>query len=213
MDENVSKIMNIKVNRVKEACIKNNMNVVVLEHKEEVLDYLHATIQKGSSVSVGGSQTLFECNVIDELRKMDICFMDRYQEGLTREDMLDIYRNTFTCDYFLASSNAITLNGELFNVDGTGNRVAAITFGPKKVLLVVGWNKIVRDVEEAQRRVKEIAAPMNCARLNKENACVYKGECQECQSDSRICSTYVTHKKQQEKNRITIVLVKENLGY
>ncbi|MDF9823666.1 hypothetical protein M2475_000013 [Breznakia sp. PF5-3] len=215
MDKNVRKIMDIKLERTKKALLKNNMNAEILDDERAVLEYLKTTIEEGTRVSVGGSQTLFECGIIEALRKMPITFEDRYEEGLSREAMLELFRHAFTCDYYISSSNAVSENGELYNVDGTGNRVAALTFGPKKVFLVVGENKIVKDLSEAIARIENIAAPMNSERLDKKTPCTVTGSCSSCMSEDRICTSYVATKKQQNSNkgRITVLLVKKSLGY
>ena len=213
MDINTKNLIDIKLEKVKDALIKNNMDARILEDDEAVREEITKIIEDGARVSVGGSQTLFECGIIDLLRGMDICFEDRYAKGLTREEMEEIYHKAFTCDYYLASSNAVTMNGELYNVDGNSNRVSAISYGPKHVILVVGSNKIVKDLEEAKRRVENIAAPANCLRLNKESACTKIGHCVDCKNENRICSTFVTHKYQMKKNRIIVLLVKEEFGY
>lgn len=213
MDKYTKQWMDVKLSKTKEALIRNNMDARIVESKEDVLKVLQDIIEEDSVVSVGGSQSLFECGVIDKLRKMNIQYEDRYAANLTREQMEEIYRSAFQCDYYLASSNAVTMNGELFNVDGTGNRVAAMTYGPKHVILVVGQNKIVADLQEAKKRVENIAAPANNLRLNKSNACTFSGKCIDCKSETRICATYVTHAHQMKKNRFIILLVKEDVGY
>lgn len=213
MDINTRKLLDIKLETAKEALIKNNMDVRILEDKEAVREEIVKIIEDGARVSVGGSQTLFECGVIDLLRGMDITFDDRYAPNLTAEEREEIYRKAFTCDYYLTSTNALTLNGELYNVDGTANRVAAMTYGPKHVIVVCGENKVVNNLEEAKVRVETIAAPANCMRLNKETPCTKTGHCVDCHSPARICATYVTHARQQKKDRMIILLVKENLGY
>lgn len=213
MDANVKKIFDVKLEKTKKALINNNMDARILDSVEALKEEIKAIIEDGASASVGGSQTLFECGIIDLLREMNIQYDDRYKEGLTREEQVEVYRRAFLCDYYLSSSNAVTMNGELYNVDGNANRVAAITYGPKKVILVVGRNKIVSDIEEAKQRVKSIAAPANCIRLHKDNACTYAGECMDCASSTRICCTYVTHSYQLNKNRIIVLLVNEDFGY
>lgn len=213
MDQYTKQWMDVKLLKTKEALIQNNMDARIVESKEDVLTALKDIIKKDSVVSVGGSQSLFECGVIDELNNMDVQFENRYAPNLTREQMEEIYRKAFQCDYYLASSNAVTMNGELFNVDGTGNRVAAMTYGPKYVILVVGQNKIVADLQEAKKRVENVAAPANNLRLNKANACTFSGKCIDCKSETRICATYVTHAHQMKKGRIIVLLVKEDIGY
>lgn len=213
MDQHTQKLMDVRLEKAKEALIENNMDARILENKEAVLKEIQSIIEPKSRVTIGGSQTLFECGVIDLLRKMDINFEDRYAQGLSREEIEVIYHNAFQCDYYLASSNAVTMNGELYNVDGTSNRVAAMSYGPKYVILVVGQNKIVKDLTEAKWRVENIAAPANNLRLNKNNACTFSGSCIDCKSDTRICATFVTHARQQKKGRFIILLVKEDYGY
>ncbi len=213
MDKHTEELQRVQLEKVQKSLIQNNMEAYIVENAKEAKQLLSSLILDGSSVSVGGSQTLFETGVIDLLRTLEIDFQDRYQEGLSREEMLQIYRQVFLCDYYICSSNAITLNGELYNVDGMGNRVSAITFGPSNVILVVGKNKIVKDIEEAKTRVEMIAAPANCIRLHKDNPCTVIGQCANCQLDTRICCTYVTHKRQNVKNRIKVILVNEDYGY
>lgn len=213
MDTHTDAIMMTKLEKTKQALINNNMDARILKDMAAVRKEIQTLIPNGASVSVGGSQTLFECDIISLLREMNIQYDDRYAEGLSREAMQQIYRRAFMCDYYISSSNAVTMNGELFNVDGNANRVAAITYGPDKVILVVGRNKIVSNLVEAEERVKNIAAPANCIRLYKDNACTYAGKCMDCKSPTRICCTYVTHKYQLNKNRIIVLLVNEDLGY
>lgn len=213
MDANTSKLLDIKLNKVKDALIANNMDARILENAEAVRNEIASIIEKGSSVNLGGSQTLFECGVIDLLREMDINLKDRYAPNLSREQLENIYREAFFDDYYVSSSNAITMQGELYNVDGRSNRVAAMSYGPKHVILVVGYNKIVDDMEAAIKRVESVAAPANCIRLNRNTPCAISGKCMHCKSDATICCTYVVHRKQMVKNRIIVLLVKEEYGY
>ena len=134
--------------------------------------------------------------MLDLLRCGDYQFLDRYASGLSGEQIAEIYRKSFFADAFLCSTNAVTESGELYNVDGNGNRVAAMTFGPASVILVVGANKIVRDLAEAEQRVKEFAAPANCKRLACKTPCAVTGKCADCSGDGRICCTAVVHRQQ-----------------
>lgn len=213
MDAFTQEIKTVQVLKTKAALEKNNMEAIIVENKEEALQEVVKRITTGMRVNVGGSMTLFECGVIDALCTMDIQFDDRYVDNLTREQIEEIYRKAFISDVYLASANAITLQGELYNVDGNANRVAAITYGPKKVILLVGQNKIVKDLEAAKQRVETICAPANCARLHIDNACTHTGQCMDCTSESRICCTYTVHKRQRVKDRICVILIKEDLGY
>ena len=213
MDINTRNLLDIKLEKTKEALIKNNMDARIVNSASQVREEITKIIEEGASVNLGGSQTLFECGVIDLLRGMNINLQDRYAPNLTRDELEEIYRQAFSCDYYISSSNAVTINGELYNVDGRSNRVAALSYGPKHVILVVGSNKIVNDLEEAKKRVESIAAPANCMRLNRPTPCTKVGHCMDCKSEARICCTYVTHKYQMVKNRIIVLLVKEEFGY
>ena len=217
--------MTDSVRKTIEALEKNRFSVVYLEKKEEVKDAVLSFINKGDVVSNGGSVTLDECGVKEALRTGDYVYLDRDKEGLTREDIEEIYRKTFSADVFLTSTNAITQNGELYNVDGNGNRIAAMMFGPKKVIVVAGVNKIVADIDEAAKRVKTVAAPKNCKRLGIENYCAETGSCLSlrdnenssicdgCAADRRICSGYLISAFQKNKDKFKIILVNEKLGY
>lgn len=149
-------------------------------------------------------------------------FLDRYAPGLTREEIEEIYRRSFFADAYLCSSNAVTMNGELYNVDGNSNRVAAICYGPRSVIMVVGCNKIVRDIPAAVIRVKRRSAPANVARLRCDTPCAKTGACagiqregmtDGCGVDGRICCNYLVSARQRVPGRIKVILVGEELGY
>ena len=133
--------------------------------------------------------------------------------GLAGEELGRLYRRVFSADWYLASANAITEAGEIYNVDGNSNRVAAITFGPENVLLVVGCNKIVKDLAAAKERVEAIAAPANTVRLNCATPCAVSGKCEHCHSPARICCTTTIHSFQRVPGRIKVLLVGEPLGF
>lgn len=213
MDINVKTLMDLKIERTKNALLYNNMETIVVENKKELQNVIEQMILPKSKVSVGGSQTLFEAGIIDLLRQMDIQFNDRYDPNIKPEEMNDLHRLAFSADYLIMSSNAVTEDGLLYNVDGNGNRLAALIFGPKNVIVVVGYNKIVKDIDEAVQRVKSIAAPANALRLNKDTPCTNFGECRNCRSRDRICSHFVTTGYQSHKGRIKVIIVKEKLGY
>ena len=136
-----------------------------------------------------------------------------YQPGLSPEESLGLRRKGMTADVMIASSNAITLDGKLVNLDGMGNRVAAMTFGPKKVILVVGMNKVAPDLDSAMARVKHYAGPVNAIRLGHNNPCVENGLCSDCKSPQRICNMWSIIEGHMIKGRIHVKLVGENLGY
>lgn len=203
---------------------KNNMIPYVVKDKKEAKEKLESLLSKNDTVAVGGSMTLSECGIIDLLRSGEYNFLDRYKEGLSREDINKIYRESFFADAYISSSNAITENGELYNVDGNSNRVAALMFGPKSVIIVAGKQKIVKDLDEAVRRVKQIAAPKNAKRLSCNTYCEKKGICVSeaysalgmtdgCGSEDRICASYTVMAHQRIKDRIKVIIIDEEAGY
>lgn len=213
MDKNVIWSNELKINRTIESLKKNNMNGYYAKSREELIDIIEGIVKSGSKVSCGGSMTLFETGVIDHLRCGRYEFLDRYKEGLTKEDVVEIYKKAFFADAYFVSSNAVTENGELYNVDGNGNRVAAMLYGPDKVIVICGVNKIVKDVDEAIKRNRECAAPINAKRLNKKTPCTKVGYCMDCNSPERICNEYTLIKRQNNPERIHVIFLNENIGY
>ncbi|MCY6960080.1 lactate utilization protein [Clostridium brassicae] len=213
MDKNTAFVTQKKVERTIDNLKKNNMNGYFVENEEEALDKIKNLIKEGDTISVGGSMTLSEIGALDLIRNNKYNFLDRYKEGLTKEKIKEIYRKSFFADVYLSSSNAITEKGELYNVDGTGNRVAAMLYGPDKVIVVVGVNKIVKNLDEAINRNRELAAPANCKRLDKKTPCSEVGYCMDCASSDRICNEYVLIKRQSSNERIHVIIVNKELGY
>lgn len=201
------------IDRTIKALEKNNMKGYYAVDKKAYFDLLSTLIDDKSIVSLGGSITLFETGTIDWLRKRNIIFLDRYKKGLCEDDIRKIYVQSFDADVYLTSSNAVTETGNLYNVDGRGNRVAAMIYGPKRVVVIIGSNKIVRDDSEAIIRNKRLAAPMNAMRLNRKTPCVSTGYCIDCNAPDRICSAYVFLKKQMQQDRIHVIILNEALGY
>ena len=203
---------------------RNNMVPYVVEKGSDVLPLLKTLLPEGVTVGVGGSETLTKLGVISFLREGNYNFFDRYAKGLTRPEAVEVMRQSLLADVFLTSSNAVTEKGELYNVDGNGNRVAALCFGPKEVFVIVGANKIVKDINAAEERVKTIAAPKNCQRLAIPSPCSKTGECVSlslenreicdgCATENRICSSYVISGYQRNKDRIKVIIFKESMGY
>ena len=190
MDKNVLWVNEQRILRTIKALEKNNMNGYMVASNVDLISKIEELISPKSKVSCGGSMTLFETGVIDHLKSGRYEFLDRYKEGLTQDEIKEIFRQSFLSDAYVTSTNAITENGEIYNVDGNGNRVAAMLYGPDKVIIVAGVNKIVPNVEEAIIRTKEYASPINAKRLNKETPCTKIGRCVECNSDNRICNEY-----------------------
>ena len=213
MSENLKKVQDLKIERTIKALKENGINGYKVKNKEELRKLIESLIEKKSTVTVGGSMTLFESGIIDLLRNGEYNFLDRYKEGLTREDIEKIYREAFYADYYLTSTNALTEKGELYNVDGNGNRVAAMIFGPKKVIVVAGVNKLVKNLDEAILRMREISAPANAIRLNRKTPCAKVGYCCDCKSPEKVCREYTVIKSQGNKERFHVIIVEENLGY
>jgi len=182
--------------------------------KAEVLGLIPspASVIRCGSESVGGLGLWADIQALP-----GVTLLDPYAPGLTPAEGLEIRRRGLLADVMVASSNALTMDGRLVNLDGTGNRVAAMLFGPKKVVLVVGMNKVVADLEAAYARVRTIAAPANNMRLAKayglKNPCVEDGRCHNCRSETKICNIWTTIEGSSVKDRIHVVLVGEDLGY
>lgn len=224
MNETVKKLDLMKMEKTAEALRKNNMEVYIVDNCKEAVCQVEALLKEGETISCGGSETLKESGIMDLMKSGKYNFLDR-SKAETREDAEEIYRKTFFADTFLTSANAVTENGEIYNVDGNSNRVAAIAFGPKSVIFIVGVNKIVRCLDCAVKRVKDTAAPCNGVRLKTNTPCEKTGECislsngtgcnmtSGCQSEGRMCCNYLVSAHQRHKNRFKVILVNEELGY
>lgn len=169
--------MRAKVEKVMKNLERNKMKPYFCENREEAQALVKTLIKKGETISCGGSKTLDETGIYQIINSPDYNFLDRSAPGMTRPEVEEVYRQTFRADTFFMSTNALTENGELYNVDGNSNRVAALLYGPKSVIVVCGINKIVKNIDEAIKRVKTIAAPQNTIRLGIETPCGKTGEC------------------------------------
>ncbi len=213
--------MNEVVQKVMDNLRKNRFAVDYVATKEEVLPLVKALLPSGGTIATGGSRSLDEVGVIEFLKSGEYIYLDRMDPNLTPEQRQEITLKGNTADVYLCSSNAITEDGELYNVDGNCNRITAIAYGPKKVILVVGINKIVPDLNEAIHRVKTVAAPLNTKRLNSDTYCRQTGVCMGvngpmtdgCHSPARICCNYLVSGQQRVPDRIRIILVGEPLGF
>lgn len=212
MDKNMKWLNEKKVERTIEALEKNNMQAYLVNSIDELIEKIKEVVNEGQTVSCGGSMTLFETGVIEHLKSGRYNYLDRYKEGITPEEVKKVYREAFFADAYFTSSNAITEDGKLYNVDGNGNRVAAMLYGPDKVIVVAGSNKIVKNLDEAIERVKCIAGPANSKRLNRKTPCSKVGYCMDCNSNERICREYTVISKP-VPNRIYVIFLNEELGY
>ncbi len=189
----------------------HGFNVIVVKNAREALETAKPFFNGVRSVGLGGSVTVQQIGLLDWLRQPHAFrLFDQYEEGISMEENVERRRKGLTADIFVSSSNAVTRSGYLVNVDGAGNRVAAQAYGPKKVLLIVGKNKIVDDVEAGFRRIEEVVAPKNVERVNKKAFSLKKEQRYTVQN---IQSVFVVIKKTDDKNRITLILVDEPLGF
>jgi L-lactate utilization protein LutB len=213
MDNNLASIKEKRVQKIINNLEKNNMKGYFVKDTEELKETLQNLLNEGDTVGIGGSMTIFETGVLEFLRNGNYNLLDRYKEGNTPDDIKELYRKAFFANAYVTSTNSLTEKGELFNVDGNGNRVAAMAWGPDKVIVICGTNKIVKDEHAALERNKTIAAPANATRLSLDTPCKELGYCVECSHPQRICCTYVTIKKQRVKDRINVIIVDGEFGY
>lgn len=180
--------------------------------KEDTLTLIKSLLTENATISWGGSETLRQIGLLDELRSSNYIIYDRNTAKKTEEKNA-MYSKIVTSDFFFCSSNAITLDGELVNIDGNGNRVACLITGPKNVIVIAGMNKVVTDVDSAMKRIRNHAAPMNALRLGLKTPCSTLGKCVNCLSNDCICCETVITRKSRIPNRIKVILVGEDLGY
>ncbi len=213
MDNNMKWLNALQLERTMENVRKNNMGAYHVKNHNELHTLLAELMNSKETVSFGGTMTLFETDTLDWLRNQDYNLLDRYAEGLSPEDIKQMYRDAFSANTYLTSTNAITEAGELYNVDGRGNRVAAMIYGPDQVIVITGTNKIVQDHHQAIQRNRRIAAPANVNRLNRNTPCAKLGYCTDCNSPDRVCNAFVTISKSMEKDRIKVIFIDGNYGY
>lgn len=217
--EQVMEQLYLRLERTVRALQANRMEACWVRTKAEALARVAEMIPADATAAAGGSMTLAECGITDWLRAGHCKYLDR--TAVPKEEVPAVYRAAFSADVYLMSSNAVTESGELYNVDGNGNRVAALIYGPDSVIVVAGANKLVPDIPAAVRRVKSLAAPVNAARLSQDTPCVKCGTCAGlrgdlaagCRSEQRICCSYVVSGYQRVPGRIKVILVAETLGY
>ena len=191
---------------------KRHMEAYYCETCEEAKALALSLVPADSTVSFGGSVTLNETGVLAALRERnDITMYDR-DTANGPEEMKKIMHDALSCDYYFMSSNAITHDGELVNIDGNGNRVAALIYGPENVIVIAGMNKVVKTVDEGIDRTRNVAAPPNCVRLNKNTPCAANGVCGNCLADT-ICDQIVITRASRVPKRLKVILVGEELGF
>ena len=202
---------------LKDALTENNFEVFVAENTDEaksiVIEKIIPEIAP-KSVSWGGSLTFVATGLYDVLKNSnDFNILDTYDKTLSPEESLERRRQSLLVDLYITGSNAVTETGQLVNLDMFGNRVGALTFGPKNVIIFVGRNKIVPDLDEAMFRIKNYAAPVNTMRLDKKTPCAKTSFCADCKSPDRICNIWTITEKSFPKKRIKIILINKDLGF
>jgi L-lactate utilization protein LutB len=217
MKKPIENYWRIRLEALKERLEKNNFQVFLAqdgaEAKRIVLEEV-LPVSGARSVSWGGSLTLTASGVYDALRdRKDLEVLDTFDKKLDDDEKVALRRRSLLVDLFLTGTNAVTETGKLVNLDMFGNRVAAMTFGPKDVVILVGRNKIVPDIEQAMLRIKDYAAPVNAMRLDKETPCVKTSFCQDCNSPERICNTWTITEKSFPKGRVKVILINEDVGF
>lgn len=190
----------------------NGFQALYFANKEEAAAWLCQQVQKGEKVAFGGSVTLRQLHLREGLEQRGVLFLDPYATKDPKKQR-EILRQAFFADAYFTSANALTEEGFLFNVDGRGNRVAASLFGPERVYTVVGKNKLCADLAAAQRRLADIAAPLNAKRLGCQTPCAITGKCVDCQGSTRICRLYVELRQAPRDTASTVVIIGEDLGY
>ncbi len=192
---------------------RNGFSAQYYPTRQQVSAIMEQWLVKGASVGFGGSMTVRDLGIQERAAEAGCEILDHNAPGLEPDARKTILRRQLTCDLFISSSNAITLDGEIVNVDGTGNRVAALTFGPKKTVVIAGINKIVRNLDEAYARIETFASPMNNKRLDRANPCVKTGICMDCKLETRICRIYSVLRMRPSMSDFSVIIVGESLGY
>ncbi len=198
---------------------ENNISAFYVKDRQRAFEKVMSMIPEGSVVGLGDSLTLRQIGVVDALTKGNYTFLNPWKPGISIEESVKLKKRTLTSDVFVTGTNALTTDGKIVNVDGHGNRVAAMLFGPNKVVIVVGVNKIVENLEEALKRIRDKAAPLNVKRhpeFNPMPPCGITGVCSDCSSPWRICNKTVIIEREYDNNKYkpvtTVVIVDEELG-
>ena len=211
MLEPVKKLFDIKGPKVADALNKRHFEAYYVSDKEAAVKKILEIIPSNHSVAWGGTMTMDQLGLKDKLSAAGYTLIDR-DKGANPEEREKIMHEALNCGSFIMSSNAITEDGQLFNIDGKGNRVSALIYGPQNVIIIAGMNKVVQDMDAAYDRVRGYAAPANAQRFDIDTPCKKIGECADCLSSSTICAQFVTTRICKPAGRIKVVLIGEELG-
>ena len=210
--ENLKKARENQAKTIIKNLEKRNMTAFYCDSKEACRDKVLEIIGDGKSVSWGGTMSMKQCGIAEALAgNATLTILDRAKQPADK--MKEFFKEVAVCDYYIMGTNAITLDGELVNIDGNGNRLASLIFGPEHVIVLAGMNKVSTDLPEALHRVRNIASPPNTVRLGKNTPCAADGRCHDCMSPECICNQVVITRRSREKERIIVILVNDNLGF
>ena len=209
MNEIITKRNDLLAQKVIKGLESRNMKGYYAHDKEEALKIALGLIPEGSSLTMGGCVSAAEIGLVDAVVNGNYEFIDRNKASDPRAAALAAY----DVDVFLASCNAMTEDGVLVNIDGNANRVSAIAHGPRKVLFIVGMNKVCKDIDGAMKRARNVAAPINAQRFGLETPCTKTGSCMDCKSPDTICCQFLITRYSRHADRIHVILVNDNLGF
>lgn len=201
-----------KITQLVELLQRHGIKAIYVDTTAEAREIVLSKVRSGDAVGIGGSQTIAALNLNQALAEMGCRVLD-HNRAPSREESTAMRHEQLHCDLFLSSTNALTEKGQLVNVDGVGNRVAAMVFGPKKVVVVAGINKIVPDLEAALERIRTVAAPKNAQRLNRKTPCGEVGRCTDCSSQERLCNVYTIIERRPSLTDLEVIIVGQELGY
>ena len=216
MDKPIENYWEKRLSNLKKTLEENNFEVFVADNAAQASKIVQEQILpkiNPKTVSWGGSMTFIATGLYNAIKDSpNLEVLDTFNKNLSGEEKIELRRRSLLVDLFITGTNAVTEMGQLVNLDMIGNRIGGITFGPKHVVILVGRNKIVSDLEDAMYRIKNYVAPTNSMRLDKKTPCVKTSHCEECKSPDRICNTWTTTEKSYPKGRVKIVLINEDLG-
>lgn len=192
---------------------QNQFSAEYFSSRKSLIDAVLKSVPSGSTVGLGGSVTVRELGIGEYLKERGCTVYDHWQEGLSEEERSTIRKKQLSCQVFISGANAITENGEIVNMDGIGNRVASMIYGPERVIIIAGYNKIVKNLKNAIERIRTISAPMNAKRLNLPLPCAETGYCTDCESEKRICRILTVLERKPSHTDIRVFLIREEIGF
>jgi hypothetical protein len=201
------------INKTIDSLRKNRISAQYLNASSDIFSLMDTFIFPGMIIGTGDSETLNQLKIYDYIKNLEVHYLDKYAPSLSKAEKRNIYIRNFSADLFITGINALTTDGKIFNLDGNGSRVAPVLYGPGKVVLICGTNKIVGSDIEAYERIKTKAAPVDAKRLHKKTPCAITGKCMNCTSADKICNYYTIIQGQFDENRINVLIVNGEYGF